>query len=157
MSKKEKSVNHPVEEVLDIEPGTTIVEYNDSETKDLTVPITYDKKDSEIEDDLEEIRKSAYDAFEDQKDKSQEVESKYSARSAEVAAQFLKTALDAIREKSIIKQAKDRLRGVAGPKTVTGNNAPLDRNKLIKDLQELEKEEKKQKAIDVEVTNIDEV
>ena len=154
MAKKEKAVEHIAEEIFDIEPGTTLVEVNESESKDLVPVKAYDEKDEELEEQFDEIRKTAYDAFEDQKSISDDVEPKYSARNAEVAAQYLRMALDAIHEKALMKQNKDK-NTKAAPKNVT-NNIITDRNELLRSLQAAEEEEKKrQDAIDGEAEVIE--
>lgn len=156
MAKKEKAVKHVAEEVFDIEPGTTMVEVNENEPKALVPAKEYDEKDEEIEEQFEKIRKTAYDAFEDQKDIADQVEPKFSARNAEVAAQYLRTALDAIHEKAIMKQNKDKSAIKAASKTVT-NNIVVDRNELLRSLQAAEEENRKREdAIDGEAEVVDE-
>ncbi|GAG84806.1 unnamed protein product, partial [marine sediment metagenome] len=50
----ETPVNDPIEEVLDIEGGTTLVPHIERSTE-LTVIEEYDEKDSEIEGQLQEV------------------------------------------------------------------------------------------------------
>jgi len=93
------------------------------------------EKDTEIEQQLQDVYKAAMDAFDNQNDVIEEVEGKYVARNAEVAVQFLNAALAALREKSTIKQHKDKLQVTDFanklPKTVN-NNLIIDRNELLK-------------------------
>lgn len=124
-----------MENVLDIEPGTTLVEYQETPPGELVITSDYDKKDSEIEQQLEEIRTKALDAFDAQQDITETVEGKYAARSGEVAVQFLNTALQAIRDKSDLKQHKDKVAiksSENGPKTVNNNLIVADRNEILK-------------------------
>ena len=148
VTEKEKAVEHPMEEILGIESGSTMVPHKETESKALTVPQEYDTKDHEIETELEDVRKAAYDAFETQQDTAEEVDPKYSARNAEVAAVYLRTALDAIREKSLLKQHKDKLHGgrSASDTPTKTVNIFADRNTIMRELDELEKAQ----AIDVE-------
>lgn len=129
---KTKEIEHPMENELDIAPGTTLIEYQETPPGELTVVPEYDNKDSEIENQLEEIRSKAIDAFDAQQDITETVEGKYAARSGEVAVQFLNTALDAIRDKSNLKQHKDKVAIKATPKTVNNNLIVADRNEILK-------------------------
>jgi len=142
MTEKEtkiKTIEHPLENALDIAQGTTMVEYQETPPGELSIIPDYDKKDNEIEEQLEDIRTKAIDAFDAQQDITETVEGKYAARSGEVAAQFLNTALDAIREKSNLKQHKDKVAiksSETGPKTVNNNLViTADRNEILKMLQ----------------------
>jgi len=133
---KEKTIEHPMETVLDIPQGTTIVEYKESLPAELVKHQEYDEKDVEIEEQFQEVYSKAMDAFDDQQEVTETVEGKYVARNAEVAVQFLNAALNAAKEKSNLKMHKDKL-GTAtgengkGPHTVN-NNLIVDRNDLLK-------------------------
>jgi len=100
--------SHPMEDILDIEPGTTIATKIER-TTELVVSEEYDDKDSEIEEQMQEVYDSAMGAFEGQMDEAELVEGKYKARNGEVAVQFLNTALNAAKEKSSLKQHKDKI------------------------------------------------
>lgn len=132
----EKEIEHPLEEVFDIEPGTTLVEREESLPLQLVQHEQYDRKDKEIEDQLEEIRAAAMDAFDAQNDVVDTVDGKYAARNAEVAVQFLNTALQAIKEKSTLKIHKDKLtvdKANAGKPGTQNNTVNIfDRNELLK-------------------------
>jgi hypothetical protein len=133
-----KEIEHPLEEVFDIEPGTTIMEYVEPTTTKLVKAEEYDKKDEEIEEQFQEVYDRAMDAFDTQSDITDMVEGKYAARNAEVAANFLNTALAAAKEKSNQKSQKDKLevtkKNVGTPGTVN-NNLIVDRNDLIRAIQ----------------------
>ncbi len=107
-TKVEVQVSHPMEDVLDIESGTT----TDIITKRTTTLVKhkeYDEKDEEIENQIQEIYDAAMVAFEDQMDEVARVEGKYKARNSEVAVQFLNAALNASKEKSTLKQHNDKI------------------------------------------------
>ena len=135
---KTKEIIHPMEDVFDIEPGTTLVEYEESLPTVLVVHEEYDNKDVEIEDQFQEVYQKAMDAFEEQSTEAELVDGKYKARNAEVAAQYLNTALHAVKEKSNVKQHKDK-QVVAKEKAKTpgtvNQNLFVDRNDLLKALQ----------------------
>ena len=132
-----KEVEHPMEEFLDIEPGTTVVEYQETVPTELVVHTDYDNKDNEIEDQFQEVYDKAMDAFDTQSDITDQVEGKFAARNAEVAAQFLNTALSAAKEKSGMKAHKDKLdvsKIRAGAPGTVNQNLIVDRNDVLKAL-----------------------
>jgi len=133
---KTKTITHPLENALDIEPHTTIIEYIETLPAVLVSHPTYDTKDDEIEVQLEEIRTEAMDAFEVQAQEVEQVEGKYKARIGEVAANFLNTALSAVKEKSMLKQHKDKLviaqQKAIKPGTVNNNVIVTNHNELLK-------------------------
>ena len=131
---KKKKIEHPAEEFFDIEPGTTIVEYKESLPSELVEVESYDDKDKEIELQLDDIRTRALDAFEMQSEIAETVEGKYSARNSEVAANFLTTALQAIKEKAEIKKHKDKTIVAAAKANQPGTlnqNVVLDHKSLV--------------------------
>ena len=95
-------------------------------------------KDDEIEGQFQEVYEKAMDAFDEQSTEAELVDGKYKARNAEVAAQYLNTALHAVKEKSNVKQHKDKM-VVAKEKAKTpgtvNQNLFVDRNDLLKALQ----------------------
>lgn len=121
---KEVAVNHPLEQVFDIEQGTTLMPTVVRTTEIIAVE-TYDDKDNEIEGQFQEVYDAAMGAFETQFQEAELVEGKYKARSGEVAVQFLNTALQAAQSKSSLKQHKDKLtvdlNNKSAPKTVNNN------------------------------------
>lgn len=136
---KEKTIKHPMEEVFDIEEGTTIVPYTEVSTE-MVKAEEYDEKDSEIETQFQDVYDAAMTAFENQEDELDVIDPKYRARTAEVAVQFLNTALNAAKEKANIKQHKDKL-GVTKQQKgsdVVNNNLIVDRNELLKMMAEQE-------------------
>ena len=132
------AVEHPMEGVLDIESGTTLVEMEQRSTE-LVEHSEYDEKDKELEDQFQEVYDAAFDAFEAQSNEAELVEGKYKARNAEVAANFLNTALNAAKEKATLKQHKDKLNkgspnDVPGGARTVNNNIIVDRNELLKQI-----------------------
>jgi len=136
----EKLKTHPMEEVLDIESGTTVHPMVERQTTDIAETTTeaYDNKDTEIEGQFQEVYDAAMDAFDTQMGTSEDVEGRYQARNGEVAVQFLSTALAAAKEKSNVKQHKDKLsiaRGkLTGVGTTNNNLIVADRNDILKAL-----------------------
>ena len=132
---KEKAIHHPMEEILDIEPGTTMTEYVDAIPVEVVKPDNYDKKDAEIEDQLQEVYESAMEQFEITREEAQVVEGKYKARNGEVAILALNTALQAVRTKAEVKASKDKIvakQTGGGPHTLNQNLIVADRNELLK-------------------------
>jgi hypothetical protein len=142
--KKTKFAEDKLEEFFDMEPGTTMVEYDGrmpveaSEDSDVVVTDEYDQKDVSIEGQLEEIFDSAMKQFEIQAVEVQQVEGRYRARNGEVAAIFLNTALSAVSKKADIKAHKDKLKmkpaSGNGGGTTNNNLVIADRNDLLKAL-----------------------
>lgn len=140
MSKKtytqsEEIINHPLEEVFDIESNTTIVVRKTREPTILVDHDLYDNKDKEIEGQLQEIADTALEAFHDQSKVIDDVDSQFIARNQEVAAQYLNTALAAISKKADIKQQKDKLSKIKNPGD-RNNNIIVSRNDLLRALQQ---------------------
>lgn len=131
----EVAIEHPMEDVLDIEPGTTMVEHVQRST-DLTVHQSYDEKDAEIEGQYQEIFNAAMDQFDTQSGEAELVEGKYKARNAEVAAQYLNTALAAVKGKADVKMHKDKVSiettKAGTPKTLNQNVIVADRNDVLR-------------------------
>jgi len=128
-------VTHPMENVLDIECGTTLVPHQEQHTHIITTE-TYDVKDEEVENQFQEVYDKAITAFDDQTSSIELIDPRYRSRNQEVAVQYLNTALDAAREKSSLKQHKDKItiaKGkIQGPKTLNQNLIFADRNELLK-------------------------
>lgn len=135
---KEKLIPHPLEEILEIESGTTLVEYTEVIPSPVTPAPSYDNKDMEIETQLEEIYSLAMGQVTSIGDQIELVEGKYKARIGEVTANMLNVALGAVREKRELKRHKDDLTAdqqSGGPRTVNNNLVVTDRNEILKLLQ----------------------
>ncbi len=133
-----KEIAHPMEDVLDIEPGTTLVPHQERSTE-LVVSDEMDTKDEEIDGQFQEVYDAAMTAFDQQSQDSEVIEPKYRARNQEVAVQFLNTALNAAQQKSTLKQHKDKLSVAkvrANNAGTTNNNLIVaDRNEILKHIQ----------------------
>lgn len=143
-----------MEEVLDIESGTTTMTTTER-TTDLVVASDYDDKDNEIEEQFQEVYDAAMGAFEGQMEEAELVEGKYKARNGEVAVQFLNAALNAAKERSGLKQHKDRTRiaegKLAGDAAKRTDVVIADRNELLK---AMFGEEEKEEPVDAEFEDI---
>lgn len=133
--KKEKTIEHPMEDVLGIQGGTTIVEFTEI-VPAVPVPAPqYDPKDDEIEQKIEEVYAFAMSKVATVADQIDLVEGKYKARLGEVTSTMLSVALGAIREKRELKKHKDtvavKTTDASTPTNVTNNNVILTRNELL--------------------------
>jgi hypothetical protein len=147
---------HELDSMFDIEPGQTnvsipgkeIAEVIDveglvEETDDqagLSAVDSYDEKDNEIEGQVNDVFERAIEAHETQMVNAQTVtDKKFAPRNAEVAADFLRIALEALKEKNSIKDRKDKLatkvpRG-RHQSSIT-NNIVTDRNTMMRLMRE---------------------
>lgn len=128
-----KSISHPMEEVLNIEPNTTLIPYNNQETE-LVKYEEYDQKDCEIEQQFQQVYDAAMNAFDESSVGSGTMDPKYKARNEEVAVQYLNTALSAAKEKASLKNSKDKL-NLDSKKASTPNSQNVvfaDRNDILK-------------------------
>lgn len=138
----QKTLRHPLEDVLDIEPNTTEVTRLEQKTT-LVVADDYDAKDDEIEASIQEVYDKAMSGYERIQDECEDIEGRYLPRMMEVGVQHLKAALDAAQVKARIKESKDKLSAkakTAGPKTVN-QNLIVSREDLLKMLDGGESEE----------------
>jgi len=134
-----KIINHPLEQVLDIEPGSTLLPTTEHRKTEIASAPSYDEVDNEINEQFQEVFDVAMDAYEQQAQDIETVDPKYRARNQEVAVQYLNTALSAAKEKNNIKQFKDKLvvkEAVAGPKTLNQQVVIADRNDMLKGIVE---------------------
>lgn len=133
---KEKLIEHPLEEVFDLDAGTTMVEYSEVLPAEVVAMPNYDQKDDEIEGKLEEIYTTAMGQVAVIGDEMERVEGRFKARIGEVTATMLNVALGAVREKSVLKMHKDKLtpaqQAASTPHTVNNNLIVADRNELLR-------------------------
>lgn len=143
---------HPLEDVLEISPG----EYFESKKEiddvlNVELPTTIsnalpaiqqeivkDEEDIEIDTKIDTVYDKALSAFNQQTEMVEIVDPRYSARTAEVAANYLNIALNAMAVKSKVKGERHR-RGsqgfvpyANGAKTVNNNLIVADRNSILK-------------------------
>lgn len=124
-----KLIEHPCEDVFDIEPGTTELVSEPPRQTQLVDVHTYDDKDREIEENYQEIFDRAMDTFDDIQRDLEGLEGKYKARNHEVGAQFLNAALSAAKEKQKLKEHKDKLS--TNPNIQTGQGGPVTNNTQV--------------------------
>lgn len=143
-----KVIDHPMEEFLDIEPGTTEIEVYEREGEVISAE-GYDKKDDEIDEQFQEIYDSAMDGHDLLSEELHKVEGRYKARVGEVSVQHLNAALNAASSKAKLKEHKDKLEAddKKGPSSVTHNNTLIvdDRSALLKTLRKGMEETKNEK------------
>jgi hypothetical protein len=135
---KEVAVAHPMEDIFEIEEGTTLVERVETIPTPLAPIQEYDVKDNEIEKQFQEVYDAAMTAFEITSESVQQVEPKFRARNEEVAVQYLTAALSAASQKAALKQHKDKVSitkvKATTPNTVNNNLIVSDRNELLKQI-----------------------
>jgi hypothetical protein len=134
----QKNVDHPLDDIFDIVPSGTVVEYTTIVPAVLAEMPNYDNKDNEIETKLEEIYATAMQTVLDMTDAMETVEGKYKARVGEVSATMLSVALGAVNAKTHLKIHKDKLQrepAAGGPHTVNNNLVITDRNEILRMLQ----------------------
>lgn len=140
----EKMIEHPMELVLDIEPGTTLVEYKEVVPAEVVEMVNYDSKDKEIEAQYDEVYNIAINNVTQIADEMDRVEGKFKARIGEVTATMLNVALTAARDKANLKAHKDKTQPVSGAGsggTVTNNNLIVaDRNEIIRMMMDAKKQ-----------------
>lgn len=138
--KKEKQIEHPLESVLGIEQGTTIVEYTEVLPTPITTSPIYDDKDQEIEEKLEEVYAIALSNIASLSDEIERVDGRYKARVGEVTASMLNIALGSVREKRELKQHKDKISidslKAGTPNTIHNNLVVADRNEILRIMKE---------------------
>lgn len=159
------NITHPLEKVFDLEPSSwesPVIPKSSEREKNLLDPTTGElvprtaepnqgdlEKEERLEDlhidgQLETIHSAAMDAFEKQVRMSDEVDPRFAARNAEVAAQYLTIALNATNSRVDAKAKRQKIRlqkqiaaGAAGGNTITNSNVIIaDRNAVLKALLE---------------------
>jgi len=144
MSEDVKLTENILEDVFGIEPGSTISKVQPQTTEIVaTMEDSADtsslinEEDRAVSSQLATIYGYAIDAFEQQTQMVQEVDPRFAARNAEVAAQYLNIALNSVNTRAKIRHEKLKLK-VDGstPNTVNQNLIVADRNEILKMLQE---------------------
>lgn len=128
-------IESPIEGIFDIEPGSTLSEIQNAKTSiepSVEAP-TKDEDDVAVDSQLSTVYDYAIEAFESQTEQVQIVDPKFAARNAEVAALYLRIALDATSSKAKIKLDREKDDGKnKGPSTVNNNLIVADRNELLR-------------------------
>lgn len=167
-------IEHPLDLFFGVEPGQTevpviapmppptLVDYVTGEVVERKVDATTEdlNREERLEDikdvqQLDTIQAAAMQAFYQQQTLSQAVDPKFSARNSEVAAQFLKTALDAVAARAEAKYKRQKMRLAAttpaGPTHLQQNLIVADRNTLLKDLFSADFEKTMKQQLDTEM------
>lgn len=113
-------MDHPLEEEFDIEPGHTKFPVTHRSRNELKKCDDYDEKDEEIEKEFKDIHNTAMDLYDDLVCEAKAVEGKFKARINEVAISALNSALAATKERSRIKELKDKAKAGARSSNPTG-------------------------------------
>lgn len=133
-----RTIESPLEDVFGIEPNSTL-----STMQANTGMVVHDDEPTMAGDDEEDVAVTeqlgtvydyAIESFESQHALTQTLDPKFSARNAEVAAQYLKIALDATESKAKIKSDKQKLRDAAGK---AGGNGTTNNNLIVADRNEI--------------------
>jgi hypothetical protein len=97
-----------------------------------------DEEDKDINDKIETIYTAAIDAFETQLNSAEFIEARYAARNAEVAAQYLNTALNAVSLKARTKNDKRKNQQfIPFGNNITNSNVIVsDRNSVLQLMRE---------------------
>ncbi len=133
----EKFTTHPMEDFLDLEAGTTLVETDEVVLEEATPHVAYDDKDMEIEQKFDDVYAIAMSNVVTVSDEIERVEGKYKARMGEVTANMLSVALQAAREKASFKMHKDKLSPKGSDaktvnQTLNQLNIVADRNEMLR-------------------------
>lgn len=135
IKKTEKSVDieHPLEEYFDIPKGSTeVVEYE--RESELVKSESYDEKDDEIEGNYQEVYDSAMEGYDVMVEELEDCSPQFKARMSEVALQHLTIALNAAKQKGVLKQHKDKLVVSNKPSNTVNNTMVIDRNDLLREI-----------------------
>lgn len=123
--------DHPLENMFNITPNSTVVEVTEVAPLDQVEMNNYDAKDLEIGDQLEEIYAVAMSGATEISDGMGSLEGRYKAKSGETCATMLSVALEAVRTKANIKIHKDKLGPTKQATQVNGNQTNITNNNLI--------------------------
>jgi hypothetical protein len=161
---KDTEHSHPLEDIFNIDSGSTPV-FVEKDTRSVSTDLIDPKSGVPIErkvdnltsddiaredrlDDLAvdrqlaTIHDAALTAFEQQSRMAQEVDPKFAARNAEVAAQYLNIALNATNSRVDAKYKRGKLRIAANqagtPQTLNQNVFIADRNAILRQMMEAE-------------------
>lgn len=136
-----KLINHPLEEVFGIDPGSSfnnpaIIEddYEMVPAEAVNQGYQDDAEDIDINNKIETIYSAALEAYENQTGLAEIVEPRYAARNAEVAAQYLNIALNSVSLKSRNKNDKRKVQQFIPFNNTNINNSNVvvtDRNSIL--------------------------
>jgi hypothetical protein len=151
MSKKDLS-RTPIENFFNL--PTSEKEEKEETHSEIVPNVIYDEKDDQVEGLLANIHDIALNTHDKIMDDLDGMEAKYSARTYEVAANYLNIALNAADKRVKLKEHKDKLVKASGKaasvKNITNNTITLTTAELIKQI----KAENAESVIDVEAVEI---
>ena len=144
-------IQHPLNDVFNItdtyQDPNEVIEYTAPNElipthQEASTMQTDDEEDKEINKKIDDVYEKAMDAFQEQNGYIQVVEPRYAARNAEVAAQYLKIALDAASTKAKVKEGKRKTNGFIpfnNAQNMTQNIVVGDRNEILRMMREQNK------------------
>jgi hypothetical protein len=135
-----KLTSSHLESVFDLSPGTTISKVQPQKPSEIVstaeqvdTSSLIGEEDQGVATQLQTIYGYAIDAFEQQTQMVQEVDPRFAARNAEVAAQYLSIALNSVNTRAKIRHDKLKLKADgSAPQTVNQNLFMGDRNEILK-------------------------
>lgn len=131
-----KTVVSPLEEIFNIDNGTTelAIGANSVVPSDLIEMDSIDEQeDQELATQTNTIFNYAMEAYEQQSATIQTIDPKYAARTAEVAAQYLNIALNAVNVRGNNRDRREKRKGTPSQNAEQINNIIVtDRNELLK-------------------------
>lgn len=151
-----KLSDNPLEDFLNIEPGTTEI-VKSVRVTELVEYADYDEKDKEIEDAYQEIADAAMTSFDELQEMVLTADTKLAIQLTMASNQMLNTALASLGRKAMFKENKDKLTVRKNTASKGGNNTNvliMDRNDLLQKLREAREAEEAKNTIDVEVIEV---
>ena len=100
MSTELDTISHPLDDIFGVEKNKTISNIQGRDVELFSDEEADKSKDKQIDAQLDEVYDIALQAFNTQNELTQTIDPRYSARNAEVGAQYLRLALDAAAQKS---------------------------------------------------------
>jgi hypothetical protein len=135
----DKTITSPLEDIFDIEAGTTerALQIVPASTEMTAID---DAEEEQIATQLSTVYSYALDAFEQQTANVQTIDPKYAARTAEVAAQYLNIALNAVNTRVSNRDRREKRKGgrieSQNADTINNNIIVADRNELLRMMDE---------------------
>jgi hypothetical protein len=131
-----KKIIHPLEDVFGIEHGSMSFGIDNELTSfdppgEMTPVQEQDEEDLIINQDIQKVYDSAMEAYENQISYVEIAEPKFAARNAEVANQYLNTALSALALKARVKNDKRKNTQFIPYNNTTNNVLVADRNQIL--------------------------
>ncbi len=134
-------MEHPLEKVFNMEKDSTnisvetVIPTTEIIQSGNVMPSQYDNLDQDIHMQADQVYKLALLAYNQQMLLSNSTEAKFANRAAEIGAQYLAVALNAVGEKSKFKQHKDKLKK-SEIEMQLEQSVTIDRNELLRNILE---------------------